>query len=324
MISPSRCLNAYAEGFAPLDMTGLEEFESLLVSARDLGVPHEPGVAYRSRNIVLRQQRFHFLEWGDPGAPPVVVLHGGNQSAHSWDLVSLHLASRYHVFALDQRGHGDSEWHRAADYSVEAMASDLEAFLEALSLERPVLLGHSMGGMVTLAFSLRRPDLPRAIGIVDVGPVLNDAGTQIIGEFVHRNVEFDDMEVFLDRVEQYDPYRSRTHMERTLKYNLLRRADGRYVSKTDRRRFWPEGEEKHARLRGLPDLKELAVLDFPALIFRGAESQVLLPEAAAEFAAALPNARLATVADCGHNVHSQNTLGFLAELDPFLASVSEG
>ena len=95
-----------------------------------------------------------------------MVLHGGNQSAHSWDLVSLHLASRYHVFALDQRGHGDSEWHRAADYSVEAMAGDLEAFVEALSLERPVILGHSMGGMVTLALSQRRPDLPRAIGIV--------------------------------------------------------------------------------------------------------------------------------------------------------------
>jgi len=315
-------LNQYAEGLDALDMTGLEEFESLLASARDLGVPHEPAVAYRSRNIVLRQQRFHFLEWGQPGAPPVVVLHGGNQSAHSWDLVSLHLANRYHVFALDQRGHGDSEWHRAADYSVEAMAGDLEAFLEALALERPVVLGHSMGGMVTLALSLRRPDLPRAIGIVDVGPALNEAGTQIIGEFVHRNVEFDDMEVFLDRVEQYDPYRSRVHMERTLKYNLLRRADGRYVSKTDRRRFWPDGEEKHARLRGLPDLAALAGLDLPALIFRGAESQVLLPEAAEEFASALPNARLATVADCGHNVHSQNTLGFLAELDPFLASVA--
>jgi hypothetical protein len=58
-----------------------------------------------------------------------VLLHGGNQSSHSWDLVSLHLADRYHVYALDQRGHGDSEWSRELDYSIDAMASDALAFI---------------------------------------------------------------------------------------------------------------------------------------------------------------------------------------------------
>ena len=70
--------------------------------------------------------------WSGASRPPrpILLLHGGNQSAHSWDLVSLHLADRYHVFALDQRGHGDSEWSRDLDYSVEAKAADALAFIE--------------------------------------------------------------------------------------------------------------------------------------------------------------------------------------------------
>ena len=85
-------------------MAASDELASLLQSAADLGIPHDPGVRYVSRQTVLRGMRFHFTEWGDQSAPPVVLLHGGNQSLHSWDLVSLHLADRYHVFALDQRG----------------------------------------------------------------------------------------------------------------------------------------------------------------------------------------------------------------------------
>ena len=314
-------LNAFSPGLGALDMTSLDEFESLLTSARELGIPHSPDVQYCSHNTIVRHQRFHFLEWGDASTPPVLVLHGGNQSAHSWDLVSLHLADRYHVFALDQRGHGDSEWNRSADYSVDAMSRDAEAFLEAQGIEKPVIFGHSMGGMVTMALALRCPARARALAIVDVGPEISEAGTRMIGEFIHRNVEFDDLEEFLDRVEKYDPYRTRTHMERTLKYNLMRRADGRYVSKTDRRRFWPEGDEARSRLRGAPGLEDLKRLDLPVMVVRGGESNVLLAEAAENFAAALPDGRLVTVPECGHNVHSQNTLGFLDVIDPFLKAV---
>jgi hypothetical protein len=105
-------LNGFSKSIAPLDMAATDEFQSLLASARDLGIPHAPAVRYRSRNTVLRHRRFHLLEWGEPSAPPLLLLHGGHQLAHSWDLASLSLADRYHVFALDQRGHGDSEWSR--------------------------------------------------------------------------------------------------------------------------------------------------------------------------------------------------------------------
>ena len=226
-------LNSFAETAAPLELASSDEFQSLLASAADLGIPHARDTAYSSRNIVLRRLRFHYLEWGSPDAPPIVLLHGGHQSAHSWDLVSLYLAQRYRVLALDQRGHGDSEWPRDVEYSNSAMSLDAEAFIETLGLQRPILMGHSMGGRNSLLLTRRNPSRLRALVVVDVGPEVSDRGREVIAGFVQANQEFDDLEHFVANVRKYDPYRSREHIERTVKYNMLQRADGKYVSKCD-------------------------------------------------------------------------------------------
>ena len=227
-------LNEFAADAGPLDMTAFDEFASLQRSAADLGIPHPGFVRYVSRNVVVNHLRMHLLEWGDPAAPPVILLHGGNQSAHSWDLVSLHLADRYHVYALDQRGHGDTEWVRDADYSAPAMARDAVAFIEGEGLRDPIVFGHSMGGMVTLNLALSHPGVARGLVIVDMGPQVSEAGTRIIGNFVSKNREFDSIDEFVERVVKYDPFRTRAHMERTARYNLIRRIDGKYISKSDR------------------------------------------------------------------------------------------
>jgi pimeloyl-ACP methyl ester carboxylesterase len=306
-------LNEFADTLAPLDMTKSAEFGSLLQSATDLAIPHSPDVRYVSRHTVVRGQRFHFLEWGQDGADTVLLLHGGNQSAHSWDLVSVHLADRYHVFALDQRGHGDSEWSREVDYSIGAKAADAAAFIEDQHLGLPVVFGHSMGGQVTMRTVLSGAKV-RGVVLVDVGPELSPAGVEVVSNFVTHNVEFDDLDVFLDNVAKYDPYRSREHIARTVKYNMLRRADGKYVSKVDHRRA---NREDPAAVQ----LDEVGGLRAPVLLIRGAESNVLEPDAAVRFVAALPDGRLETVAHAGHNVHGANTPGFLEAVGPFLASL---
>jgi pimeloyl-ACP methyl ester carboxylesterase len=313
-------LNIFASGSAPLDMTGTDEFRSLLASAGDLGIPHAADVPYRSCNIVLRQLRFHFLEWGRADAPPIVLLHGGHQSAHSWDLVSLHLAQRYRVLALDQRGHGDSEWARDVAYSNDEMSLDAEAFIGAMGLERPVLIGHSMGGRNAMLLTRRNQALLRAAVIVDVGPELSEKGRAAIGGFVQANQEFDDLEHFVRNVRQYDPYRSRAHIERTVKYNMLERADGKYVSKCD------SNPRRLGIVRGSGPLENITLedaagFDLPVLLVRGANSNILEAEAAERFTAALPAGRLVTVPDCGHNVHGQNTKGFIAALGGFLETL---
>lgn len=313
-------LNTFAAGLEPVDMTSTGEFESLLESAADLGIPHADSVRYVSRNAVINHLRLHLLEWGAEDAPALVLLHGGNQSAHSWDLVSLHLADRFRIIALDQRGHGDSEWARDAAYGPEEMARDALGLIAAEGLERPIVMGHSMGGMVTMRLAALRPELPRAAVLVDVGPEVSQRGAEAIRNFVTRNAEFDDLEEFIDRVAEYDPFRSREHMERTARYNLLRRSDGRYVAKSDRLLHDPEFRRRR------PDRRRDAAEGFrafagPTLVVRGERSNILEAGAAARFAESLPNARLAEVADCGHNVHSQNTAGFLEAAGPFLEAV---
>jgi pimeloyl-ACP methyl ester carboxylesterase len=316
-------LNIFAPGSAPLDMTGTDEFRSLLTSAADLGIPHVAAVPYRSCNIVLRQMRFHFLEWGQPDAPVVVLLHGGHQSAHSWDLVSLHLAARYRVLALDQRGHGDSEWARDVTYSNHEMSLDAEAFIQAMGLQRPVVIGHSMGGRNTMLLLRRNAAVARAAVIVDVGPELSEKGRAAIAGFVQGNQEFDDLEHFVRNVRQYDPYRSREHIERTVKYNMLERADGKYVSKCDSNPRRLGIVRASGPLENI-SLADAAGFDLPVLLVRGANSNILAADAAERFAAALPRGTLVTVPDCGHNVHGQNTKGFIAALGAFLEVVAGG
>jgi pimeloyl-ACP methyl ester carboxylesterase len=307
-------LNEFASTLAPKDMAGSAEFASLLESAADLGIPHDPKVRYVSRQTVLRGLRFHFSEWGDPEAPPIVLLHGGNQSCHSWDLVSLHLSDRYHVFALDQRGHGDTEWSRELDYSMEAMSSDVLAFLDFEEIDDPIVFGHSMGGRVTLGVLLEDPGAARAVVLVDVGPELSPAGVKVVADFVVHNVEFDDLDVFLDAVAQYDKFRTREHIARTVKYNLLQRVDGTYVSKVDHRRA-AGGPATHVRV------DDFTGVGVPILLVRGGESEVLLADAAQRFVDSLPNGRLVTVPNVGHNVHGGNTPGFLEAVNAFLADL---
>ena len=313
-------LNAFADDGAPLDMTGLEEFKSLLSSAADLSIPHSPNIAYQSHNIVLRRQRFHFLEWGAPDAPPIVLLHGGHQSAHSWDLVSLHLARKYRVFALDQRGHGDSEWSRDANYSNNEMSLDAEALMDALELERPILMGHSMGGRNSLLLTRRDPSRLGGLVVVDIGPEISEEGRKLISAFVRNNEEFDNLEHFAENVRKYDPYRSMEHIERTVKYNMLCRADGKYISKCDstpRRVGIQTGSPEDA-----VSLDDARAFDIPTLIVRGETSKILTPESAVRFKDALPQGELVTVPECGHNVHSQNTHGFIEAIGPFLAKLT--
>ena len=314
-------LNEFAATAEPLDMTATAEFESLCASAADLGIAHGDDIAYVSRNIVARHQRFHFLEWGHPDAPTVLLLHGGNQSAHSWDLVSLALADRYHVLALDQRGHGDSEWARDADYSSGAMAADAAAFCAALGVTDPVVMGHSMGGMNTMRLTLDHPELASAIVLVDIGPEISEVGTQVIRTFVTENREFQDLDDFVAAVQKYDPYRSREHIERTVKYNLLQRVDGTFISKVDHGPRLASGAE-HRRAGDRFSLADAGRITQPVLLVRGADSWVLTADAAERFADALANGTLVTVPDCSHNVHGQNTPGFLAEVEAFLGSLS--
>ena len=143
---------------------------SLYEAARLFNVPFTTDARPRDGEVEAGGLRFHYLEWGRNDAPPALLLHGIGQQCHSWDFISLALSDRYRIIALDARGHGDTQWPDDGDYSLEAHQRDLDAVVEAMGLKDFVLIGHSMGGRNGYVFASRRPELVKALVIVDTGP----------------------------------------------------------------------------------------------------------------------------------------------------------
>jgi N-formylmaleamate deformylase len=114
-----------------------------------------PDTTAQSHMIDLPDGRFHYLSWGAERAelPAMLLLHGITSSAQSWVRVGPALADRYRVYALDMRGHGDSIKPSRGAYSLRHTADDALAFIEALGLERPVLVGHSWGGATAMVLA---------------------------------------------------------------------------------------------------------------------------------------------------------------------------
>ena len=147
-----------------------------------------------------------------------------------------------------------------------------------------------------------------------------EAGRKAISNFVKKNEIFDDLEHFVRNVREYDPYRSREHIERTVKYNMLQRPDGKFISKCDYRR-WRSEIQVPEEDRDKISLNDVSKFKLPALLVRGENSNILAPKAAERFRDALPEGQLVTNPECGHNVHSQNTLGFINAVGTFLDSL---
>lgn len=123
----------------------------------------------RDEWVPINGLRFHYRDWGGTGQP-LVLLHGLASTCHIWDLVAPILADAFSVVALDQRGHGESE---KPDYGYDfaTVAKDLEGFIQARGLDRPIIAGHSWGADVALEFAVARPDMPKGLCFVDGGMI---------------------------------------------------------------------------------------------------------------------------------------------------------
>jgi len=125
-----------------------------------------------SRAVSANGLRLHVLDWGNARATPLLLLHGLGGCAADWQRVAAHFADGYHVLALDQRGHGDSD-RAPGHYSTADAVADLEAVVDELALERFVLCGHSMGGMNTIAYTARHPERVLCALANDIPPALH-------------------------------------------------------------------------------------------------------------------------------------------------------
>jgi esterase len=124
--------------------------------------------AFVSHTIQLSHMTFRYREAGNSEAPPVILLHALTADSTDWDEVAAQLADRFHVYALDQRGHGETV--QPGNYSFELMCDDVKAFVDALPLKRFTLIGHSMGGGVATMFASKWPDRLERLVLEDFAP----------------------------------------------------------------------------------------------------------------------------------------------------------
>src|SRR3984893_10546862 len=241
-----------------------EAVEIAGLDARKIDLPQD-------HQLIIGAMRFHYLDWGGTGHP-IVFLHGGGLNAHTWDVVAPMLRDRYRCIALDQRGHGDSEWSPAIDYVVDTQVRDVEGFIDALKLENPVLIGQSMGGLNSMAYAVRHSDRLKGLVVVDVGPEIEAAGAQRIREFAS-TPELGSPEEFLERAIKFNPLRDPAVLRRSLFYNLRQLPSGKFALKHDQRRAseeaWRISTAQRERLS-----RDVTKIGCPTLIVRGGLTDV--------------------------------------------------
>lgn len=258
----------------------------------------------------------HVLEWSTEGVP-MILLHGHGNEAHLWDDFAPCVAPHYRVLAVDQRGHGDSDWDPQGRYDSDSMADDLEKIVEAFGIDRFVLIGFSMGGRASMVYGGRHPERLAGLVLVDIGPELDPRGRIRIGSEIAENRApvFRDVAEYARLLTRNYPAGSPEALQRMARHGLRRREDGLYELKMDPklRSDRLEDAESAAAEAELArrNWEALAKIPCPTLVVRGAASDILSPEIADRMVdEVLPNGRLAVVPQAAHSVATDNPKGF--------------
>ena len=263
---------------------------------------------------------------GEASPRVVLLLHGGGQTRHAWDKTARGLAQRgWTAIALDQRGHGDSEWvadgaYAFSDYAADAIAVGQQIF-ERFG-ERSVAIGASLGGIASLAsFALAPEPVFSGLVLVDIIPRMDPKGVAHIQGFMRDKAAegFASVDDAADAIAAYLPHRPRPRSLDGLAKNLRLNGDGRWRWHWDPKFLdgarpvefgWDELE---------PKLESAAkCLDVPLLLVRGGGSELVTPEAAKAFLATVPDGSFADIAEARHMVAGDKNDAFGGAVMQFL------
>lgn len=251
-----------------------------------------------------------------------LLLHGGGQTRHSWRGTAARLAAHgWAAITVDARGHGDSQWAPDGDYSLDAFAGDLYAIVSTLD-RAPVVIGASLGGMTALVGQGERPNLARALVLVDIVPRVEPAGRERIRSFMESSPNgFASIEEVADAVQAYNPHRPRPRNIDGLLKNVRQRADGRWYWHWDPR-FLSIGDEPSRAVHTDRLYHAAGNIKVPTLLVRGLRSDIVTPEGAAELLRLIPTATAVEVA-AGHMIAGDDNDVFTTHLLDFLTDLPD-
>lgn len=261
---------------------------------------------FKANGLVL-----NCLDYGGEGKPPVLFIHGGSAHAHWWDFIAPAFVGDFHVLALDQRGHGESEWPEEWAYSSSHYVSDIDEVIGNWGLGAPILVGHSMGAHNVLAYAVEHSDKLRALALIDCPPDYSELAIEFLRTYADRPPRrFGSLEEAVQnfKVLPRETLATRELLDYVARHSYKQLDDGAWTHKLDRRTL----SRKPSRV-----WDQLDRIVCPTLVVKIVKSPLLDREVAHKMVATIPNAKFAELDDSYHHAMLDNPTALIAILRQF-------
>ena len=283
-----------------------------------------------SHSYFSQRLRLHYVDWGNEGAPPLLLVHGGRDHCRNWDWVAQALRKDYHIIAPDLRGHGDSQWMIGGQYDLTDFVYDIAQLIHQKKLDPVTIISHSMGGAISLRYAGTYPEkIKKLVAIEGLGPspkMIADRFKSAPDERLRRWIDemrnlsgrqprrYASIEEAFKRMQGENPHLSPEKARHLTVHGVNQNEDGTYSWKFDNyvRAFSPNGF--------MPDVAQAAWerITCPTLLVRGKESWASDPVEDGR-AAHFSNAQIVNIEKAGHWVHHDRLDEFLDLVTTFLA-----
>jgi len=294
------------------------ELAGLRRVAERVGASESAAVPPIRRTVTGGDVPLNLVDWGAPrpDARTVLFVHGARLTARTWDGVCLLLRDTYRCLALDLRGHGDSGWSGERRYGLEDHLGDLTRAAGSLGARDLALVGMSMGGFISAAWAETLPAALGSLVLVDIGPHAPGHVGRPVGRgasLAQRTATARAFEEFVAHALAWSPKRDVENLRNSLRHALRLQPDGSHAWKWDPAQFtggppFPR-DEVWARA---------GMIARRTLVVRGAESDVLSVDGAAQLIASLRSGTLVTIEGAGHTVQSDKPRELALALREFL------
>lgn len=282
-----------------------------------------------SHSFISQRLRLHYVEWGNPAAPAIVLVHGGRDHCRSWDWVARELAADRRVIAPDLRGHGDSAWSPDGEYSILSHVYDLAQLIHQLKLPAVPIVAHSLGGNIALRYSGLYPQaVSKLVAIEGLGPspkMIAERGTKPFQQRWRDWIEdkraasartprrYATLDEAYRRMKAENGHLSDEQARHLTVHGISQNEDGTYSWKFDNyQRVWPPIDAAQAEIEALWN-----AIECPTLLCYGEQSWASNPQKDGRVKH-FRHARVVGFADAGHWVHHDQFDRFMAELRAFL------
>lgn len=288
--------------------------------------PHGP----TSNSFVSQRLRLHYVDWGNPDAPPLILQHGGRDHCRSWDWVAEELAKDWHVIAPDLRGHGDSAWTPDGNYGMSAFVYDFAQLVHTLGHDQVTIIAHSLGGNVTGRFTGLYPDKVRKyINIEGLGPSPEQRARREAEGYANRFRDWIDgrrasagripkryptIEAAYARMKEVNSFLTDEQAHHLTVHGASRNEDGTWSWKFDPYlNNWPfeDAPEEHTN-------QLWSAITCPTLLLYGADSWASNPETDGRLDVFTNGARVIEFENAGHWLHHDQFDRFMATVRDFL------